>query len=313
MGHEEHGGTWHMEAAQLDTQRKKGEAILKTSSTVLLDQPVEFLNSTGQASTRSSWKSNVARNRRRTKNGWLGGWRRKETSKQEKQEIQYAPANEKVSNLLGDSNQIKPGRHSVDNELMRKPRESSSVSSKTTTHHHHESEYKKGLRPVLWLSQNFKLQTEELLPLLDILANKVKAIRRLRELLTTKLPAGTFPVNVAIPVVPTIKVFVTFTKSEEIDAGDEFKTPPSSPTASGNDESPAAATEFKNSSWSSWFRSSRASKEDLSKRQNRDQSWSRPSLGRSCSFEKKRLELIGIRVMVRLWKEKNDIECDFYL
>ncbi|CAA7014309.1 unnamed protein product [Microthlaspi erraticum] len=33
-GHEEHGGTWHMEAAQLDTQRKKGEAILKTSSTV---------------------------------------------------------------------------------------------------------------------------------------------------------------------------------------------------------------------------------------------------------------------------------------
>ncbi|CAA7045032.1 unnamed protein product [Microthlaspi erraticum] len=54
MGHEEHGGTWHMEAAQLDTQRKKGEAILKTSSTVL-DQPVEFLNSTGQASTRSSW------------------------------------------------------------------------------------------------------------------------------------------------------------------------------------------------------------------------------------------------------------------
>ncbi|CAA7018004.1 unnamed protein product [Microthlaspi erraticum] len=29
----EHGGTWHMEAAQLDTQRKKGEAILKTSST----------------------------------------------------------------------------------------------------------------------------------------------------------------------------------------------------------------------------------------------------------------------------------------
>ncbi|CAA7059669.1 unnamed protein product [Microthlaspi erraticum] len=33
-GHKEHGGTWHMEAAQLDTQRKKGEAILKTSSTV---------------------------------------------------------------------------------------------------------------------------------------------------------------------------------------------------------------------------------------------------------------------------------------
>ncbi|CAA7030134.1 unnamed protein product [Microthlaspi erraticum] len=43
MGHEEHGGTWHMDAAQLDTQRKKGEAILKTSSTTgrvpQLDRP----------------------------------------------------------------------------------------------------------------------------------------------------------------------------------------------------------------------------------------------------------------------------------
>ena len=60
----------------------------------------------------------------------------------------------------------------------------------------HESEYKKGLRPVLWLTPDFPLKTEELLPLLDILANKVKAIRRLRELLTTKLPLGTFPVKV---------------------------------------------------------------------------------------------------------------------
>ncbi|CAA7053953.1 unnamed protein product [Microthlaspi erraticum] len=34
MGREEHGGTWRMDAAQLDTQRKKEEAILKTSSTI---------------------------------------------------------------------------------------------------------------------------------------------------------------------------------------------------------------------------------------------------------------------------------------
>lgn len=60
----------------------------------------------------------------------------------------------------------------------------------------HESEYKKGLRPVLWLTPDFPLKTDELVPLLDILANKVKAIRRLRELLTTKLPTGTFPVKV---------------------------------------------------------------------------------------------------------------------
>jgi hypothetical protein len=59
-----------------------------------------------------------------------------------------------------------------------------------------ESEYKKGLRPVLWLTPDFPLKTDELIPLLDVLANKVKAVRRLRELLTTKLPTGTFPVKV---------------------------------------------------------------------------------------------------------------------
>ncbi|CAA7044050.1 unnamed protein product [Microthlaspi erraticum] len=58
MGREEQGRTWCMDAAQLDTQRKKEEAILKPARP-LLDHPVEFLNSTGQASTRSSWKSTV--------------------------------------------------------------------------------------------------------------------------------------------------------------------------------------------------------------------------------------------------------------
>jgi hypothetical protein len=81
----------------------------------------------------------------------------------------------------------------------RDSRASTSVSSESNNRRKEggrENEYKKGLRPTLWLSPNFPLQTEELLPLLDILANKVKAIRRLRELLTTKLPMGTFPVKV---------------------------------------------------------------------------------------------------------------------
>ncbi|CAA7057870.1 unnamed protein product, partial [Microthlaspi erraticum] len=34
MGREEHGRTWCMDTAQQDTQRKKEEAILKTSSTI---------------------------------------------------------------------------------------------------------------------------------------------------------------------------------------------------------------------------------------------------------------------------------------
>lgn len=59
-----------------------------------------------------------------------------------------------------------------------------------------EKEYVRSLRPSVWLTEQFPLKTEELLPLLDILASKVKAVRRMRELLTTKFPAGTFPVKV---------------------------------------------------------------------------------------------------------------------
>ncbi|RID43579.1 hypothetical protein BRARA_I00430 [Brassica rapa] len=113
-----------------------------------------------------------------------------------------------------------------------------------------ESEYKKGLRPVLWLTPDFPLKTEELLPLLDILANKVKAVRRLRELLTTKLPTGTFPVKIAIPIIPTVRVLVTFTKFEELQPSEEFSTPPSSPVFHD-------AKSSDNSSWVSWMKGAR--------------------------------------------------------
>ena len=59
-----------------------------------------------------------------------------------------------------------------------------------------ESQFKRGMMPALWLSQNFPLKIDELLPMLDILAEKLKAVRRLRELLTTKLPKESFPVKV---------------------------------------------------------------------------------------------------------------------
>ncbi|KAJ7978167.1 Ankyrin repeat domain-containing protein [Quillaja saponaria] len=117
-----------------------------------------------------------------------------------------------------------------------------------------ESEYKKGLRPVLWLTPDFPLKTDELLPLLDILANKVKAVRRLRELLTTKLPNGTFPVKVAIPIVPTIRVLVTFTKFEELQPAEEFSTPLSSPAHFQDAKSKDSEG---STSWISWMRGSR--------------------------------------------------------
>ncbi|KAF7817800.1 ankyrin repeat domain-containing protein 13C-like isoform X1 [Senna tora] len=117
-----------------------------------------------------------------------------------------------------------------------------------------ESEYKKGLRPVLWLTPDFPLKTDELLPLLDILANKVKAVRRLRELLTTKLPHGTFPVKVAIPIVPTIRVLITFTKFEELQPTEEFSTPLSSPAHFQDAKSKDSEG---STSWISWMRGSR--------------------------------------------------------
>jgi hypothetical protein len=97
----------------------------------------------------------------------------------------------KGNNLQNNSNSSH--NNSSHKELLKSKARRSIVRPEATS----ESEYKKGLRPILWLTQDFPLKTEELLPLLDILANKVKAVRRLRELLTTKLPSGTFPVKVS--------------------------------------------------------------------------------------------------------------------
>jgi len=155
------------------------------------------------------------------KKGWFDGWRKREgkLDRGRKGAPGVAPPRgslcleEKVSDLLGDSpggqresqSQSQPGRHSMEVSVKesesRRVKASSSSSGSTSGNGRRkdggrENEYKKGLRPILWLAPNFPLRTEELLPLLDILANKVKAIRRLRDLLTTKLPMGTFPVKV---------------------------------------------------------------------------------------------------------------------
>ena len=70
------------------------------------------------------------------------------------------------------------------------------ANSENFTSKNGENQYTRGMIPALWLSQNFPLTIDELLPMLDILAERIKAVRRLRELLTTKLPKETFPVRV---------------------------------------------------------------------------------------------------------------------
>ncbi|CAA7027605.1 unnamed protein product [Microthlaspi erraticum] len=53
MGRKEHGGTWHGRSST-GYAKEEGGSHLEDQLDHLLDQPVEFLNSTGQASTRSS-------------------------------------------------------------------------------------------------------------------------------------------------------------------------------------------------------------------------------------------------------------------
>ncbi|KAI3816893.1 hypothetical protein L1987_10678 [Smallanthus sonchifolius] len=173
---------------------------------------------------------NVGSSANKDKKGWFG-WKQK-GSKTEGNDHEDSMILKKFSKLNGSQTSTSEIQMD-DNGEGKKGKDKSSKKKKkkgSTTDVKHESEYKKGLRPVLWLTPDFPLKTEELLPLLDILANKVKAIRRLRELLTTKLPQGMFPVKIAIPIVPTIRVLVTFTKFEELQSSsEEFLTPLSSP------------------------------------------------------------------------------------
>ncbi|KAK7303302.1 hypothetical protein RJT34_14205 [Clitoria ternatea] len=136
------------------------------------------------------------------------------------QDREWVPLERKSVDL--PSIKVPPPRRSFAVERVAAPPRPSPPATK-------EKEYLKSLRPSVWLTEQFPLKTEELLPLLDILANKVKAVRRLRELLTTKFPPGTFPVKVAIPVVPTVRVVVTFTKFVDLQPLEQFYTPFSSP------------------------------------------------------------------------------------
>ncbi|KAI3469928.1 hypothetical protein Pfo_026591 [Paulownia fortunei] len=246
-----------MDSSDLSNENGDGIIAHRHSCYDQRDVPIEDMNGCRNGETKQE------------KKGWFNGWRRRE-NKQENEKRIVPPRSslcmeEKVSDLLEDSpsTQNRPARHSVEvvvkRDEHRRGRDTKAPSSTNIDSGNRrkdgsrENEYKKGLRPILWLSPDFPLRTEELLPLLDILANKVKAIRRLRELFTTKLPKGTFPVKVAIPVVPTIRVMVTFTKFEELQPLDEFSTPPTSPTAVGK-ESPAVI-ESSSSSWFQWIKS----------------------------------------------------------
>ncbi|KAK6133374.1 hypothetical protein DH2020_032884 [Rehmannia glutinosa] len=79
-----------------------------------------------------------------------------------------------------------------------------------------DEEFTKIIRPTVWLTEQFPLKTEELLPFLDIYASKMKPVRRMREVLTTTFPPGTFPVKVAVPLVASVRLVITFRKFVEL-------------------------------------------------------------------------------------------------
>ncbi|XVF26052.1 hypothetical protein REPUB_Repub13aG0266800 [Reevesia pubescens] len=212
------------------------------------------------------------------------------------------PDNRRHSSFVREDREwISVGRKSVDvfpskaaaAAVAVPPRRSTSFATATTVvppPQTKEKEYVRSLRPSVWLTEQFPLKTEELLPLLDILANKVKAVRRMRELLTTKFPPGTFPVKVAIPVVPTVRVVITFTKFVELQSTEQFYTPLSSPRhfsyggGRGQTEEDSKSDKHNNSSvpssssssWSStttaWLRRSNSQSVSASKQQQRSSS-----------------------------------------
>ncbi|XP_038978920.1 uncharacterized protein LOC103720502 isoform X2 [Phoenix dactylifera] len=201
-----------------DEEQKQLENALKMESSDMIDESQSDVVIVHRHSCYEQWDIPIEdmsscsnSESKQEKKGWFGGWgKRGHIHKQEEQKKAVLPrsslcVDEKVSDFLGDSpsrNHSRPGRHSAEVDLGGGRDRDSKKSVASTENGHRrsestkESEYKKGLRPVLWLSPDFPLRTEELLPLLDILANKVKAIRRLRDLLTTKLPPGTFPVKI---------------------------------------------------------------------------------------------------------------------
>lgn len=257
------------ERRQLDSALRMGDGVVEDEDTEVQDCHENF-----ESGSFESCESNGAS---KEKKSWFS-WNKK-SSKNMGDEPEDSKILKKFSKLAPDDAKQKSidsrrssaefpvedmGEHkkSKDKSAKKKKKKGATVESKN------ESEYKKGLRPVLWLTQDFPLKTDELLPLLDILANKVKAVRRLRELLTTKLPTGTFPVKIAIPIVPTIRVLVTFTKFEELQPVEEFTTPPSSPAQFQDCKSkePEGST-----SWISWMRNRGSQSSDSESRSFRDE------------------------------------------
>ncbi|KAK4430780.1 hypothetical protein Salat_0839700 [Sesamum alatum] len=112
---------------------------------------------------------------------WLGRAENKQGEKKNAPPERSLCVEEKSCNLLEESpsrSKNRLGRHSMQLDVKRDEykggRDAKASSANAESEHRRndgsrENEYKKGSRPILCLSPVFPLQTEELLPLLEIL------------------------------------------------------------------------------------------------------------------------------------------------
>lgn len=87
---------------------------------------------------------------------------------------------------------------------------------------------RKAFKAKVAMSQDFPMEVEMLLAVLEVVAPQFKHFKKLREFIEMKLPPG-FPVQVEIPVLPTVSAKVSFTNFEMKDdiSSSLFKIPKS--------------------------------------------------------------------------------------
>mmetsp|Transcript_35311 Transcript_35311/g.57123 ORF Transcript_35311/g.57123 Transcript_35311/m.57123 type:complete len:745 (-) Transcript_35311:658-2892(-) len=78
------------------------------------------------------------------------------------------------------------------------------------------TEFKRKMKATVWLSDEFPIRMNDLLPVFDILskASTNKYISKVKDILTLKFPLGLFPVKVSVPLVLSVHVLATFQKFE---------------------------------------------------------------------------------------------------
>merc|ERR1712241_905810 len=77
----------------------------------------------------------------------------------------------------------------------------------------------KQFKATVAMSEQFPMEVEMLLAVLEVIAPQFKHFKKLRNFVQLKLPPG-FPIQVNIPVLPTVSAKITFTEFQWSSPGD---------------------------------------------------------------------------------------------